>query len=108
MMVEELDHQKEALRESEELYRTLVEFTSEFIFWRSADRKTMVYVSPHCVNITGYQDAEFYNNPGLLDDIVYPPDREAWFNHIAAACGGQSLEALELRFVSRDWRSVLG
>jgi len=75
-MVEELDNQKQALLESEELHRTLIDFTSEFIFWRSADGSEMLYVSPQCLQYTGYTDAEFYLRPGLLDEIMHPADRD--------------------------------
>ena len=100
-MVENLDNKKIALLESEELHRTLVEFTSEFIFWRSADGKKMLYVSPHCVNYTGYTDVEFYLRPGLLDEIIYDADREKWRKHVDVACGGEFAAPLELRFASK-------
>ena len=101
-MVLELDNQKQALQESEELYRTLVDFTSDFIFWRSADLKTMLYVSPRCTQLTGYDDVEFYQRPELLDEIVYQADRDAWLKHVAVACTGSCAEPLELRFVTKN------
>ncbi|MCM2358397.1 MAG: PAS domain S-box protein [Geobacteraceae bacterium] len=100
-MVEELDDQKTALLESEELYRTLVDFTSDFIFWRSADGTALLYVSPQCAQYTGYGDAEFYLRPGLLDEIVHPADRDRWQQHITVACSGNCAEPLELRFVTK-------
>ncbi|HLO24617.1 MAG TPA: cache domain-containing protein [Geobacteraceae bacterium] len=101
-MVAELDNQKKALQESEELYRTLVDFTTDFIFWRSADRNTMLYVSPQCLQFTGYEDNEFYRHPGLLDDIVYHADQDRWLRHVAVACAGACADPLELRFVARN------
>ena len=101
-MVMELDNQKQALQESEELYRTLVDFTSDFIFWRSADLKTMLYVSPRCMQLTGYDDVEFYQRPELLDEIVYHADRDAWLKHVAVACTGSCAEPVELRVVARN------
>ena len=101
-MVLELDNQKQALQESEELYRTLVDFTSDFIFWRSADLKTMLYVSPRCMQLTGYDDVEFYQRPELLDEMVYQPDRGAWQKHVAVTCTGSCAEPVELRVVAKN------
>lgn len=101
-MVAELDQQKEALQKSEELYRTIVDSTSDFVFWRSADGKTMLYVSPRCEHLTGYPDAEFYRNPGFLDEIVHPSDRDKWHTHLAVTGKGESGGVLELRLATRE------
>jgi len=57
---------EEALREKEELFRTITEFASDWIFWRRKDGR-MVYISPGCESISGYSPEEFYEDTDLLD-----------------------------------------
>lgn len=76
-MISELDSQKQTLMQSEALYRTVADFSSELAFLRSPT-KDIRYISPSCERITGYTDTEFYEQPDLLDSIVHPDDREAW------------------------------
>ena len=66
-----------ALRESEERYRTVVEFASDLAYWRAADER-FIYVSPSCKKVTGYSTYEFMNNPKLLETIIHPEDRSRW------------------------------
>jgi PAS domain-containing protein len=40
-----------ALRESEERYRTVVEFASDLAYWRAAGGR-VIYVSPSCKKLT--------------------------------------------------------
>ncbi len=76
-MVIELDCKTKYLETSEELYRTMVQFASEMIFWLSPEH-TLYYISPNCHRITGYSDTDFYEDPDLLARIVYPADLPAF------------------------------
>lgn len=67
-MVEELDKKNSSLKKSEELYRTVVDFASDIAYWRNVQGQ-LLYISPNCERLTGYQDAEFYASPGLLDQL---------------------------------------
>jgi len=62
----------QALRESEERFRTLAETTDCAIFvWRQA----LLYVNPALCRITGYSSEELLNLPTWLD-VIHPDDRE--------------------------------
>lgn len=63
-----------ALRKSEERYRTVADFTYDWEFWIGNDRR-FEYVSPSCERISGYSADEFLKDPILLEMIVYPDDR---------------------------------
>ena len=65
------------LREAEQRYRTVADFTHDWEFWRLPE-ETFAYVSPSCLRLTGYDAAEFYRRPSLLNDIVVPEDRPRW------------------------------
>lgn len=74
----QLDEQREQAARFEELYRTVVECSSEMMYWVSADRKTVRYVSPHCRDLIGYEPEDFYRDATLLDRIVHPDFRQHW------------------------------
>jgi len=63
----------EALRLSEERFRTVADFTYDWEYWQGADNR-MIYVSPSCQRITGYCAKEFIDDPELIEKIVHPDD----------------------------------
>ncbi len=65
------------LAEAEERYRTVAEFTSDWEYWIAPDG-TFVYVSPSCLNLTGYDATEFMNRPALVNDVIVEEDRGIW------------------------------
>lgn len=72
---------EEALRASEEMFRTAVDFSYDWEYWLGPDGR-YVYVSPACERITGYSRAEFHARPDLLVEITIPEDREALSAHL--------------------------
>ena len=78
--IDERRKTEEALREKEELFRTVTEFASDWIFWRK-NGGGMVYVAPACEPISGYAPEEFYGDPNLFFRVVHPGDRDAWVAH---------------------------
>ena len=69
-----------ALRQTEEKYRTVADFTYDWEYWINAEG-SYNYVSPSCERITGYAVEEFINNPQLLDQIIFTADLRIWENH---------------------------
>ena len=69
-----------ALRQTEEKYRTVADFTYDWEYWINAE-DVYNYVSPSCERITGYAVEEFINNPQLLDQIIFTADLRVWENH---------------------------
>ena len=74
---------EDALCESEERYRTVANFTYDWEYWISPDRKSFIYCSPSCERITGYRAEEFEKNPDLLKDIIHPDDRDQFIHHLS-------------------------
>lgn len=70
----------EALRESEEKFRTVADFTYGWEGWVGPERNHL-YVSPSCERITGYGPEEFLVNSHLFDNIVHPEDQKAILEH---------------------------
>lgn len=69
---------EKGLRESEERFRTLADFTYDWEYWLDPDG-SYLYVLPSCKRITGYRSEEFQTDPKLLEMIVLPNDRRACF-----------------------------
>lgn len=99
-MLAKLDRQREELRQSEELYRTVTEFASDFIFWRAPDKK-MIFVSNNCATLTGYTEKEFLADPELLDALFHPEDREKWISHVHPTDAAGKEVPLEFRIITK-------
>jgi PAS domain S-box-containing protein len=65
---------EEALREKELMFRTVADFTYDWEYWVLPDG-SLIYVSPSCKRVTGYDANEFMKDPTLLTRIVHPEDK---------------------------------
>ncbi len=91
---------EEALRESEERYRIVADYSSDWDFWLAPDN-SLFYVSPACLDITGYAPEEFYANPQLNSLIVHPDDMELMARHNEEAQTANERHAMELRIITK-------
>ncbi len=95
---------EEALRKSEEKFRTLADFTYNWEYWEDENQK-IVYMSPSCERITGYNRDEFISNPELLIKIVHPDDIDLLINHhdvVYSIKNIDDLSALDFRIIRKD------
>ncbi len=72
---------EKALKESEERFRTVADFTYDWEYWVDPEGN-FIYVSPSCERVTGYTPEEFMEDPFLLEKITNPQDSEQFLNHI--------------------------
>lgn len=87
--LEDLVAQRTALLEqSEEKYRILADYSPNWEYWQAPDG-SYLYVSPACLNVSGYAPGDFFNNVGLMEKIIHPDDRHIWDAH------GQDLTAVD-------------
>ncbi|CAK0754508.1 polar amino acid transport system substrate-binding protein [Gammaproteobacteria bacterium] len=89
------------LRESELRYRTVANFTADWETWRGEDGQYR-YVSPATEQITGYPASAFLEDPGMLERITYPDDREQVVIHLNEHEHHQNPTVLEFRIVRAD------
>jgi PAS domain S-box-containing protein len=90
------------LRESEERFRTLADFTYDWEYWLNPDGD-YVYVSPSCERITGYRAEEFQKDPELLETIIHPEDRALVTKHLREEpIEGSVVYPVEFRIITRD------
>ncbi len=72
---------EDAMRRSEEKFRTIADFTYGWEYWMSPTQE-MLYCSPSCARISGYLPEEFIKDPDLLKHIIHPGDIEFYSRHI--------------------------
>lgn len=92
---------EESLRESEERFRTIANFTYDWEYWQAPDG-TYLYVSPACERITGYPPEAFFADKDLFTRIVHPLDREKMTNHIQHELAESKAEKQEFRIITND------
>jgi len=92
---------EQALRESEERFRTVANFTYDWEYWVGVDRN-YVYVSPSCERVTGYRPDEFLKKPELLEEIVHPDDRAAIAAHLHEGFDSQEAFGIDFRIMTRS------
>jgi len=93
---------EDTLRESEEKFRTLVNWTYDWELWVDS-RGNYVYISPSCERASGYRPEEFIANPDLSTQIVHLDDQELFDEHkklIHDESAGVS--NVEYRIIARD------
>jgi len=73
--LEERKKAEQALRETEELYRTMVEETSVITYRDTAEKESQtLYVSPQIENILGYSYHEWKQDPSFWAKLTHPDD----------------------------------
>ena len=88
---------EEALRESEEKFRLVADFTYDWETWRNPDG-TYRYVSPSCERITGHTAAEFLADPDLPLKITHPDDQAKVRSHHDSLAHKAQDRPLDLEF----------
>ncbi|MBI5848098.1 MAG: response regulator [Nitrospirae bacterium] len=92
------------LRETEERYHTVADFTYDWEYWIT-EQNRIIYMSSSCKRITGYSSSEFIADPDLLSRIVFPDDTASYEehrNHRTALQEYQGPEELEFRIIDRN------
>lgn len=93
---------EDTLRESEEKFRTLVDWTYDWELWVDA-QSNFVYISPSCERTSGYRAEEFIADPDLSNRIIHPDDQKLFEEHkllIHDETAGVS--NIEYRIIARD------
>ncbi len=92
------------LREAEDRYHTVADFTYDWEYWISAQNR-IVYMSPSCQRITGYSSSEFMADPDLMNRIVFSEDAFIYEQHRHRRVDleeGRGHEEIEFRIIARS------
>jgi PAS domain S-box-containing protein len=92
---------EKALKESEERYRKVADFTYDWEFWITPEGN-FFYMSPSCERITGYSAEEFINDPTLLVSVTHPDDRKRVSAHICEPENKNCDAYLEYRIITKS------
>ena len=79
--ISESKRKDEELRQSEQKFRTLADFTYDWEYWVGTDGR-IIYISPSCERISGYTREEFLSDNRLLSKIVHPEDAGKFAAHV--------------------------
>ncbi len=95
---------EEALRQSEERYRHIIETITDYVFSVvvTEGRAASTTHGPGCVAVTGYTPEEFAASPELWLDMVVPEDRELVIDQSRRVLTGERIGPLEHRIVRKD------
>jgi PAS domain S-box-containing protein len=101
MDITELRITEERLKEAEQRYRTVADFTYDWEYWEDPEGK-MLYVSPSCERISGYSAAMFMKNSDLMQKIILEEDLEIWADRRHKAGQESDTAEIEFRILSKD------
>jgi PAS domain S-box-containing protein len=91
---------EDALRVSEERFRSIVEHAEDIIYTMSADG-LLTYISPKFKETTGYEESEFIGES--FAPLVHPDDRKAIWNFFKRAIEtGEAHGGVEYRIQHKD------
>jgi two-component system, LuxR family, sensor kinase FixL len=99
-----LKKSEEALRESEQRFREVLESSLDFVYRRNLRKAGYDYLSPSIQAITGYTPEEFrsLSQEDLLS-LIHPEDRERVANELAQAAAAEKGNSLfEYRFKHKE------
>jgi len=95
---------QEALRKSEQKFRTLVENANDVVYSLALDR-TFAYISPNAVDQTGYEPSELLGQP--YASVIHPDDLpacEEFFDRLVSTNRRQSGVEYRLKHKNGSWR----
>ena len=96
-----------SLAKAELRYRSLVEEIPAVTFMAALDEGiNELYVSPQIVDLLGFTQQEWLNDPVLWHRQLHPEDRERWHAEFARTCATAQPFRSVYRFLARDGRVV--
>ncbi len=100
-LMDELENREAELARSRELYQTLADWSTEWIFWKSAEGK-MLYVSPAGTRITGYTTEELMGFGEYIEELVHPEDSDLWRQHQHEAEEDNETPHFDFRIITKQ------
>lgn len=94
----------EALQDSKDYYKRLVQAMTDYIYVVHIDNGMPVATEhgPGCIGVTGYSSEEYEAEPFLWHRMIYEEDKEAVVNQASVAVKGEMPPPLEHRLIHKD------
>ncbi len=99
--ITQLREVQEALRRSEEWYRSVIDYTYNWEYWID-DNGNFLYVSPSCKRITGYNPVDFMMDKELLRKIIHPDDMQLFMDHLHTISGCGEVVPIDFRIIDAE------
>ncbi len=95
---------EEALRESEQRFKHLIESVTDYIYTVKVEngRPVSTVHGPGCVALTGYTAEDYEADPQLWLRMIYEEDRKAVLDQAADILGGRGATVVEHRIVHKS------
>ena len=90
-----------SLQESETKYRIVSENTYDWGYWISPENN-IIYLSPSCKRITGYDAGEFLSDPNLICRIISPEDQHLFISHLSETEKQHLVDEIQFRIIRKD------
>ena len=101
-MISELEQHCKAIQENEQVYRIVIESAADFTYWQLPDG-SFKFISPACLDVTGYSREELRENPALLLDMVHPADQSVTATlRIVSEESCLASDEIEYRIITRE------
>jgi chemotaxis protein methyltransferase CheR len=92
---------EDELRQAEQRYRLLADFTYDWETWENPDG-SYNYVSPSFERITGYQVQQLIDRPGMLNEIILPDHFTQWQEHLQLAHTRHEPDEIQFRIRAKN------
>lgn len=100
--IDKLVEENRKLRSENRGFQELLSVNQDLIFRYHTIEKVFEYISPTSVVLTGFAPADFYQRPGLLEELVDEDFRVLFREHWTSACFGRKSPELEFRIRRPD------
>ncbi len=102
--ITERKHAENALQESDQRYRKLVESVTDYIYTVRVEdgRPVATKHGPGCVGVTGYTSEEYEADPYLWYRMIHEEDRGAVTEQAEKICSGSATPSLEHRIIHKE------
>lgn len=92
---------EEELKNSEEKFRIVADYTLDWETWESPDGE-LLYISPSCEQITGFPPDEFRSKRISVNSLIHPDDLSSWEEHFLHEKTGNDHLSIDFRIIRRD------
>ncbi len=89
---------QQALKDSEERYRRLVESLPDVVYRWDVEARRFDYINPAIEMVTGYSPQRFIDEPELLRRVIHPAHRQRVLRHWDSCIRGEVQDYSELEY----------
>jgi PAS domain S-box-containing protein len=103
IIISRLNREKltEKIIDSEARYKVVADNTYDWEYWRNEFGK-FVYCSPSCLEISGYSQEDYLEDPELILKIIHPDDKVVYLNHRMEVTKEKTAGQVDIRIIKPD------